>query len=185
MITILLSAKAGSGKSTVADHIRKHINNIQGLDATVVPNADGVRAVLYNVFNWDGVKDDKGRELLVNMTDIGYTYDKYFWERKTLKNYTILKGVKTDLVEDFLIIDDYRYETTKEFFSMYSKVVVVSLERDNVAVTYDKSIVKDSEELHLSIVPDYILDGNCELRELDKRTKELVDVIIEDYVLRD
>mgnify|MGYP001583728961 FL=1 len=112
---LLIGGKAGSGKDTIATLLHKKLNNAN-TNAYIVHNADKVKQISREVFGWDSLKNDLGRQLLVNVTKTGYDYDKYFWEKYTYQfiKTTILKSMK----DEFIIIPDWRYPSTKEYFDM-------------------------------------------------------------------
>ena len=66
---ILIHGKARSGKDTVAEMIRNNCK-VRGLSSAINSNAHSVKEVAREVFSWDGVKDERGRRLLIDITNI-------------------------------------------------------------------------------------------------------------------
>ena len=63
-------------------------------------------------FASDRLKDDKGRRLLIDITETGYKYDPYFWEKKTIQ-----KILNNNFKVTF--IPDWRYYNTYQFFNVF------------------------------------------------------------------
>lgn len=61
-LVIMLVGPMGSGKSTMAEALRKAFVN-RGVSCAVRPVAKGVKDIAY-AMGWDGQKDEKGRKLL-------------------------------------------------------------------------------------------------------------------------
>lgn len=63
MKVILISGKAQNGKDTTAEFIRERLSN-DGYRVLVTHYADLLKYVCRNYFEWNGVKDERGRKLL-------------------------------------------------------------------------------------------------------------------------
>ena len=111
MHIVLIKGRKRVGKNTVADYIVEKLPN----KAILIPNAKAVKEEAYDMFNWNGEKDEKGRQLLVDITNTGYNYDNYFWEKRTLE--TIIEAKRQNAELEVVVIPDWRYSQTKEFFS--------------------------------------------------------------------
>ena len=110
MRVILISGRKRSGKDTIAEYLCDKL----GTGTLVLPNAKAVKEEAFDTFRWDGEKDEKGRRLLVDITNTGYNYDPFFWEKRTVEQISALlqMGMRVDTV----IIPDWRYECTYDFF---------------------------------------------------------------------
>ena len=62
---ILISGKARSGKDTLARVLKDYLKE-QGKDVLVTHYADSLKYICETVFKWDGKKDEKGRQLLID-----------------------------------------------------------------------------------------------------------------------
>ena len=70
MKTILVSGKSGSGKDAFARYLKEELDS-RCLRSIMTHYADPVKYFAEKYFNWDGVKDEKGRHLLQTLgTDI-------------------------------------------------------------------------------------------------------------------
>ena len=83
----LISGVAESGKNYFADVATKFISESPALrhhHIQFFPFAHSVKEVAKNSFNWDGIKDEKGRALLQLIGDGGRQYDPLIWIKATL-----------------------------------------------------------------------------------------------------
>jgi hypothetical protein len=98
---INISGKAGHGKDTFASHLKEYLES-QGLVVTVLHFAKAVKEIAKIEFGWDGNKDEKGRQLLI---DVGMKYreiDPDIWVKK------LIPDIGTYLV-DVILIPDTRF----------------------------------------------------------------------------
>lgn len=123
---ILLSGKAGVGKSTVADKLSRFLLD-SGIKSIRTPFAGAVKDTARVEFGWDGKKDDKGRRLLQNIGQMGREYNQDIWAIKVGR---IIQDCIFDGDYDCAIIDDWRYpneyhylESTDNFY-LYSVRVI-------------------------------------------------------------
>jgi hypothetical protein len=97
MKIIAFTGLAKSGKTTAANYIP---------GVKILSFADPVKQIALKSFNWDGVKDEKGRRLLqVIGTECGRAYDNDIWVKKMrelLDKNTGHKGI--------IAIDDCRFD---------------------------------------------------------------------------
>ena len=166
-VCLLLSGKAGVGKTYSANVIQSYLSGL-GYKVTRESFATGVKQVA-TYMGWDGKKDDKGRVLLQDIGKIGRKYDKDIWVRSTFERLEQAVGFPFDVV----IIDDCRF------------INEVSFVRDN-EVLYNTIVVRlqSSEREILKGTPAYYDDSETEL------DKYMFDYIIhniedgEDAILR-
>jgi hypothetical protein len=111
MKIIAFAGLAQSGKTTAA-------NFIPGVK--ILSFADPVKQIALSSFNWDGVKDEKGRRLLqVIGTECGRAYDNDIWIKKMrdqIKIYTPLYNV--------IAIDDCRFDNESELVKELGGIVI-------------------------------------------------------------
>lgn len=117
-ICILLSGKAGVGKSTSANYLWSKLAT--EFIVTIAPFAVGVKDVATQM-GWNGRKDDKGRALLQAVGQLGRNYNEDVWVAKTFN--TLLTDV---FLPDFILVDDWRfpneeaYSKNKTGFKVYT-----------------------------------------------------------------
>ena len=111
MKIIAFTGLAQSGKTTAA-------NYIQG--AKILSFADPVKQIVLTAFNWDGVKDEKGRRLLqVIGTECARAYDYDIWVKKMRE---LLK--KESPLHDILAIDDCRFDNEAQLVRELGGIVI-------------------------------------------------------------
>ena len=112
---ILISGKAGTGKSTAA-RILAHM-----FGGVLLHFANGVKEAAVVSFGWDKEKDEKGRELLQRIGQAGRSYNENLWVNQAAE--IILKGVYNPY-----IIDDWRFPNElhriQEIFSKHHIVTI-------------------------------------------------------------
>lgn len=170
---ILINGKAGSGKSLVST-LLKHQLRAKGYNAIVSPNARTVKEYAKLYFNWDGVKDERGRKLLIDLTNTGYNYDNFFWESM---HYTLLLNLSKSHKEGVVaIIDDWRYENTFNYFNVVCDNVL-TIRVDGDKTKYSSEVINDKSETGLDNF-DFdvrMLNDVKDIRVLDERIEYLVN----------
>lgn len=161
---ILINAKARAGKDTLATYIYKELERI-GKTCLISHNADAVKTLAYEYFNWDGNKDDKGRKLLIDITETGYNSDEFFWEKKNGMN---------DIDRDVYQIPDFRYMTTYTYFKNKGyDIVTVHIERPGFDNGLSDNLKNDISEQGLDLKFDYNIVTDS-LEFLETTAKEIV-----------
>lgn len=95
MKVIAISGHAGHGKDTVAQFLKTELENA-GTKVLITHYADLLKYICKTYFDWDGEKDEKGRELLQYVgTDVVRLKDPDFW---------------VDFVSDILTLFDKRWD---------------------------------------------------------------------------
>ena len=104
MKVILISGKAEAGKTTTANII-KTFREERGKKVACIPYGQYVKDTAKLIWNWDGKKDKKGRELLQWWgTDIVRAQDPNFWVDSVVRLAKVI-----DKYVDYLIVDDCRF----------------------------------------------------------------------------
>ena len=102
---------AQSGKTSAA-------NFIPGVK--ILSFADPVKQIALSSFNWDGVKDEKGRRLLqVIGTECGRAYDNDIWVKKMREQIKIYAPLY-----DIIAIDDCRFDNESELVKELGGMVI-------------------------------------------------------------
>ena len=109
-VCILLSGKAGVGKTTSAQ-ILKDIYSKRGLNVENFSFAAGVKAEARRM-GWNGEKDEKGRKFLQEIGKVAREYDKDCWAKITFDGLIMNSN---DYPFDVVIIDDYRFPNEGNF----------------------------------------------------------------------
>lgn len=178
MKVVLINGRKGSGKDTVANYLFEKL----GEGVVVIPNAKAVKEEAYQFYNWNGEKDLLGRQLLVDITNTGYRFDPYFWEKKTIEYIYALKEQGTRI--DMLIIPDWRYECTYDFFTNldHPKVEVTTLRVERRVTVEEMCDPRESFDVYRSesqldgFPVDYTIDNNGTIEDLHN----LIDIMLAD-----
>lgn len=105
-VFVLISGKAGVGKTTLGEYLTKKLSSIKGITVLHTAFAYPLKRIATSVFGWDGNKDSKGRRLLqVIGTEAGREYNENIWVKKTL-DFALTSSI---FPPNFVIIDDWRY----------------------------------------------------------------------------
>lgn len=99
---IVISGKAQHGKDTLANYLREILED-NGKKAFIIHYADYLKMLATHVYQWNGEKDERGREILQKVGDkmraknIGYFVEKVL---------NIIEDFKDEM--DYIIIPDGR-----------------------------------------------------------------------------
>lgn len=104
MLSILVSGKAGVGKTTFSNFL---VGYLPKNKTYIIPFALGVKEVARTGFGWNGCKDDEGRKLLQEVGAVGRRYDKDIWVKQALE---VAKYRR------YSIHDDWRFPNELNYF---------------------------------------------------------------------
>jgi hypothetical protein len=164
---ILISGKAGVGKTTTANYLRDLLYQDKFI-SEIFPNASSIKQMCKSVFNWDGVKDGKGRQLLIDLGRVARNYDLDFWVRE---NSSRIHQSNTEVA----IVDDWRYLNEYEFLRRNwptDSVIKLRVERPESEILKSSSSYNDPSETSLPIggysdgYYDAVLDNSGTLDDL-------------------
>ncbi len=181
MKVVLINGRKGSGKDTTANYLYEKL----GVGTIVLPNARAVKEEAYQFYDWDGEKDLKGRQLLVDITNTGYNFDPYFWEKKSVELiHTIAEQQEIDINKLTVLVPDWRYESTYDFYSNLAdpKVEVITLRVERHVTVAEMCDPKESFDVYKSesqldgFPVDYIIKNNGTIDDLHN----LIDVMLSD-----
>lgn len=110
MKIICISGRAGSGKDTAATFLKKSLE-AEGSKVIITHYADLLKFIIKEYFEWDGNKDEAGRNLLQNVGTEFRRMDPNFW--------VLFISYIVDLFPqywDYVIIADARYPNEVSFW---------------------------------------------------------------------
>lgn len=141
MKIILISGKAGHGKTTVADILKDKLEKLEN-KVLITNYGDLVKYVCKTFFNWDGEKDIPGRTLLQYVgTDKIRTYRNSFWVDFVAD---ILSCFKDEW--DYVLIPDVRFPDEIEEIKLRDfDCTTLRVER----LSYN-SILTEEQQSHIS-----------------------------------
>lgn len=171
-VILLIHSRANSGKDTLAKFIKHALQNYK-IGTEICPNSAKVKEVARNVFNWDGIKDHKGRGLLINITKAGYDFDPYYWDKINLDKINSLED------SNVFIVSDLRYESTYKYLKQNSNkgdlvlpILLVSA-RGGEKTGYSE----DPSEQGLIIPFALVVKNDGTLMELQQKAEQIADLI--------
>jgi len=170
-VFVLVSGKAGSGKTTFSIFLKELLVE-KGYRAVVKSFAYPIKQVA-QVFNWDGIKDEKGRKLLQQLGKVGREYNEDTFA-KILVN-TVINNLN---IPEVIIVDDWRFPNEYEYIAKYGMFSVISarIHKDKL----DNSSTDVSETSLDSYVFELDIDNNNTLDNLLNTAKD-VAVYIETF----
>lgn len=184
-LIIGISGPAGSGKSYIAknalcsvDNILmvenfKRVNeNLPQINCEILSLATPIKELVTQL-GWNGVKDEKGRKFLQDISKPIKEYNGDDYYAKLLYQ----KAIKENI--DIVIIDDLRFISEVEYFKNNSDVnfVTIRVNRPNVASTLTKEAQADISENDLNNYQfDYYIinNGTNMVEEVDKLINKII-----------
>ena len=183
LLIVGLSGKAESGKDTFAKYATDVVNSCAkywGLKRILVKRvgfADALKEEASLHYNWNGVKDEKGRSLLQELGQKRRAEDENYWVKKVFSNmqdemFSFYKE-NPKHIHGVIFITDLRFKNEKEFLSKTkefselfgeTKFVSVRIERSGHSNRLTAEQRNNISECDLDDeVFDYIVENNGEL----------------------
>lgn len=175
MKIILISGKAGHGKDTAAEFLKLRLT-ANKKHVLITHYADLLKYICRDYFNWDGNKDEKGRELLQHIgTDIIRKQNPNFWV-------DFITQVLGYFYEnwDYVIIPDCRFpnEISRVVENGFD-TIHLRVKREECKTTLTEEQQKHSSETALdSMTPDYYIDNNGSIEELREKINKWADEVL-------
>jgi hypothetical protein len=176
-VIILVSGKAGTGKSYFAEKLRLAFE-CKNYNVEVQHFASVLKSIAKQYFWWDGIKDGKGRKLLQHLGDVGREYDKDVW----VKNLIELRLLNSpNYPQDVIIIDDWRFPNEYQYLKENLNYSIYTIEM----IAPDREILNGEAAKHISEVAleefnsyNFIID-NSEHSEITEWVREVVTEIVQ------
>lgn len=182
MKIILISGKAGHGKTTFANFLEEELSQ-KGEGVLRIAFGDLLKDVCRRYFDWDGEKDEKGRALLQYVgTELVRARDEDFWTDYVLRFCSVMRP-------DVVIIDDWRFveeiERTLRFFDDITTIRVERYEKwvgdhpDYVNIPYKNPTMTQEQlehrsETELAAYPCSYIVTNVSIESLREAAQEMV-----------
>ena len=133
MKCISISGAAGHGKDTLANKL-KTILISKGKKVCIIHYADYLKMVAGQIYNWNGIKDEIGRDILQKLGDRMRLNDELFLINELIK---ILNLVKDDF--DIAIIPDARFPKEIECLRNIGDTISIHINR----IDYKNSLTNE------------------------------------------
>ncbi|MBD7914033.1 hypothetical protein H9660_02635 [Clostridium sp. Sa3CUN1] len=167
MKCISISGGAGHGKDTLAKKL-KFILESKGKKVFIIHYADYLKMVATQVYNWNGVKDDIGRDILQKLGDKMREQDEMFLINELLQ---ILNLSKDDF--DIAIIPDARFPKEIECLRAIGETISIHITR----LDYKSNLTTEQNNHKTErALDDYSYDYKIETYT-DKEIKEINSII--------
>ena len=147
MKVIMITGKAGSGKGAVADIIQNQLEK-DGYTVLNIAFGDYVKTLLKEHFDWDGVKDTKGRAMLQWLgTEVMRAKFPTYWADIVSK---FILGINDKFM--FCLIPDWRFINEYYIITDYNDdVITLRVVRKNEDGTpYDNPNLTEEQKNHIS-----------------------------------
>ena len=166
---IMLTGKAGCGKDTAYKIMKKYANKSIKRYAF----ADPLKNIAYGA-GWDGIKDEKGRKLLVSLGKAINQYQKNFFVFETANAITEDKDISTKVITDFRLPCEYK--AIREWFPSCERIVLIKIfgRASEYGRTTDDVTERDISEDDIGRCFDFIVDNSGSYLEFENNIKYIV-----------
>jgi len=176
---VLLSGKAGVGKTTSANILKGLFATIYGYNSYIGHFAEGVKGVARHA-GWNGLKDARGRRFLQQIGGAGREYDINNW-----CSWLFDRELPSQLQFpfDIVIVDDWRFPNE----SLYARslptynvftVKIVAPEREILKGTPEYNDASETALDDAKVVYDALLFNQGSMEALQKNCLELSEIFV-------
>ena len=161
-VILICSRLPQQGKDTATKFLEENYNGIR------IGLADKVKEIA-TLMGWDGIKDEKGRNFLVNLgTVAGRAYDKNMWLKLAHKKIKDVIGSGYNV-----IISDVRFVSEEIYFkNNFKDVIVIGIESNTIG---DKAFENDLAQVeYKDIKKDFIVKNNGTITDLYKELNKII-----------
>lgn len=111
---------ATSGKDTCADFVEQHLDGVMRYSM-----ATPVKDVARHYYGWDGKKDERGRQLLMDIGMAGRRYDRNVWLREAERQRYVWQHKY-----NYMVIPDIRFTNEADWVTQNG--ILIRVYRDGV-----------------------------------------------------
>ena len=174
MKVICISGKARHGKDTVADMVRNALRS-RGKRVLIVHNADLLKFMCTQLFDWNGEKDERGRHLLQHVgTDVIRAREPDFWVDFIAKELELFPESW-----DVVLIPDCRFPNEIERLKLSGHDVIhLRVFRPNCedGLTQEQQIHVSETALD-NVAPDYMICNGSNLVDLTAEVLQFISAV--------
>ena len=175
MKVICISAKARNGKDTIAEMMKETLED-SGKSVLIAHYADLVKYIAKTFFDWDGEKDERGREILQYIgTDVVRAKIPDFWVNFII---SILDLFGNNW--DFVLIPDCRFKNECESLIKHGfDTKIIRVDRPNFVSPLTKEQQNHPSETSMDGYDfDYTIINDGDLNDLRKKVDKLMKEIL-------
>ena len=179
MKLILISAKLQHGKDTTAELLKIELEN-NGKRVLIAHYADLLKYICKTFFNWDGIKDEKGRSILQYVgTDVIRHQCIDYWVKFMMEFLFMFRKEW-----DYVLIPDTRFPNEIEYANSSwigeENVFTVRINRPKFNSGATQEQLNHPSECALDGYEfDYYIENNGTLEDLQTKCENLVDKLIQ------
>lgn len=174
MRIILIAGKARAGKDSVAKFLEQRLR-VDGKTVLVTHYADLLKFICRRYCGWNGQKDRQGRSILQHIgTDVIRKREPDFWVDFVVKMLRLFDGRW-----EYVIIPDCRFPNELEVMRRNFPTIFLKVRRNNARDDMTGRQRSHASETALDdIKPDFYIENNGTLIELNNRVNEWIDRIL-------
>lgn len=184
-VVILVSGKAGSGKSTVAKILLDKLIEIPEISAMRYAFASPIKFVARSVGGWDGQKDEKGRKLLQDIGRVFREYDPIIWVKHMFRQVDDNSDI---LPLNFVVVEDWRFLNEYDAIKKSRIMDVVTIRVIGRQAELPGNTASDISEHGLpeagDKLYDFIIDNVGTIEDLERLLHQYVEIkLSEQYIV--
>lgn len=185
MKILMISGKSGSGKDQFALFLKEQLET-QYIKVCIIHFGDLVKWFLTNQYDWDGKKDEAGRDLLQHFgTDVMRKKFPTYWADVVSQ---FLSAAESDF--DFALIPDWRFKNEEQSVRKYNKNVdTIRINRfDENGNLYINPALSEEQAAHASETElddhwfDWMVTNNGTIEDLRQAAKEVSEYLMEEFI---
>jgi len=185
---VLVSGKAGAGKTTVSDMLRDKIKtDYPELIVERYSFSSPIKYIAQAFFTWDKEKDEKGRRLLQDLGKVGREYNENVWVKHLLAQMDKHFGNKTQLFPtNVVIVDDWRFPNEMSYLQINPMIDVFTVRvsgRGGLEGQVALDVSENSLPEGIEFGYDNVINNNQDLELLDVNVELLLHQIAKQYIV--
>jgi len=196
-VVILISGKAGAGKTTVKEILSEKILGVPSMTVFPYSFANPLKYIANAYFGWDKEKDEKGRRLLQDLGRVGREYNENILVKHFL---TQLDRNKDNIFPPcFAVIDDWRFPNELNYIKKNPLLDVITIrifgrQADLPGGTASEVSENSLPEVSVEVIPNHIegdhwydfqIDNGCELDILNHKLDLVLAEIEKQYIVEE
>jgi len=172
-IILIINGKPGSGKDTFISEIENNVSKIKGYRCIHISTIDYIKQIAAECFEWNRVKDEKGRKFLSELKRISSEYNLMPFRRTTHIINSYIQQYK-DLNFVFLI-QSREPEDIKRFVDYYTSNCKTILIQRDIKINFDNYTDLNIENYNNY---DFIIENNESIEEFKEKILNFIQGII-------
>lgn len=175
-VMIIISGRAGVGKTTMAQFMVEHLKSNNN-SAAIFSFAAGVKSIA-RFMGWNGDKDERGRKLLQEIGVVGRRYNKDIWA-KLMVDSIFSMGI----IPDYIIVDDWRFQNEFKYLKKGDLFYIfkIRVEAPDREILKGTPLYNDISERSLpegvNSLYDFVVFNNGSLEALKQRSIDILKQI--------